>query len=116
MSIQIITAKPNEEGTAIASVSLVDDAGNSLTFAQLSNPKWQLSRLDGTVVDGCSFADSDLTALSWVIKGSDLALFGSTDGGARALTFIATYDSDAGLDLPLHAECRFRIQDLVGIK
>ena len=39
MSIQILTTQPAEKGTAIVTVAPTDEAGNSLTFAQLSNPQ-----------------------------------------------------------------------------
>lgn len=115
MTIQVLTTQPNEKGTAIFSVSPTDEDGNSIVFAQLTNPQWQMMQFDGTVVPGCSYDDSALTSLEWVVSGDQLAIFGDDDVGSRHVTFKATYDSSYGTGLPLHAECMFKIQPLVGI-
>ncbi len=117
MSIQTINVKPHEKGTAVVTVIPTDHATppNTLTFNQLKNPQWQMITAKGTVVDGCSFDDSSLTSLSWTILGNQLALFGTSDTGIRFITFKATYDSDIGNDLPVHAECQFTIEACYGI-
>lgn len=115
MTIQLLTEMPSEKGTAVFSVSPVDEDGDALSFAQLTNPQWQLMKTDGTIIDGCAFADSALTALEWVVKGDQLSIIGEGDTGTRRLTFKAAYDSDIGSDLPLHEECQFKIQNLLGI-
>ena len=115
MTIHILTEMPSEKGTAVFSVSPVDEAGDALSFAQLINPQWQLMRTDGSIIAGCAFSGSALTGLKWVVKGDQLAMFGEGDTGTRRLTFKATYDSDLGSGLHLHEECKFKIQDLLGI-
>lgn len=115
MSIQILTTQPNEEGTAVFSVSPTDEDGNALVFAQLGNPQWQMSTTDGTVIEGCEYSDSSMSSLEFVVSGDQLSILDSDDTGVRILTFKATYNSSSGSDLPLHAECKFKIQNLVGI-
>lgn len=115
MSIQVITTQPNEGGTAVVAVSPTDEDGNPLVFAQLGSPQWQMSAANGTVIPGCAYTDSSLTSLEWVISGSQLDMLDGDDSGVRFITFIATYDSSAGSNLPLHAECKFKIQSLVGV-
>lgn len=113
--IQVICTEPNEKGTAVVTAVPTDEDGNELVFNQLSNPQWQLMQSDGTIVNERSFANSALTALTWVIYGDDLAIFGVADGGERVLTFTATYDSTLGDGLPLHSEFKFHVQELLGI-
>jgi len=109
-----ISIKPSEKGTAVVTIYPVDEDGIALTFGQLNNPQWQLMKTNGTVVNDRTFALSALTGLSWVISGDDLAIFGSRDSGNRVISFQAAYDSSAGTDLPLTAECVFTIDKLVG--
>ena len=55
----------------------------------------------------------DLAAsIDFVFSGIDID-YG--DGPERVFTIEATYDSDGGSDLPLKAECHFRINDLVNV-
>ena len=115
MAIQVLNTKPNEKGTAVITVVPKDQSDTTLTFAQLTNPQWQMITAKGTIVDGCSFDDSSLTALTWVISGDQLALFGTSDTGIRRITFKATYDSDLGNALPIHDECQFEIDPCDGI-
>lgn len=113
--IQIIRTEPNEKGTAVVTATVVDENGDALTFDQLTNPQWQLMMPNGYIINNRSFADSALTALTWVLYGDDLAIFGVTDDGDRVLTFTATYDSTLGSNLPLHSEFKFKVQALLGI-
>lgn len=115
MTIQVLTTQPNEKGTAVFSVSPTDEDGNALVFAQLTNPQWQMMFSDGSIVDGCAYSDSSLTSLEWVVSGDQLSISDGGDTGLRFVTFKATYDSSLGSDLPIHAECKFKIQPLVGI-
>jgi len=80
-----------EKGTAIVTVSPVDDNGIALTFAQITNPEWQLMNTDGTVINDRTFANSAMTSLQFVLSGDDLAIFGDSDRGNRVLSFSAQY-------------------------
>jgi len=80
-----------EKGTAIVTISSVDDNGTSLAFAQLTNPEWQLMNTDGTVINDRTFANSAMTSLQFVLSGDDLAIFGDSDRGNRVLSFSAQY-------------------------
>ena len=111
---QTISVKPGEKGTAIVTLSPTDEDDTALTFGNLTNPQWQLMKLDGTVVNERTFANSSMTSLEFVLQGDDLAIFGDGDSGVRVLSFQASYDSDAGSGLPLVAEAKFTIDKLVG--
>ena len=92
MSVQVIPGDGiAEKGTAIVTISPVDDNGTSLTFSQLMNPEWQLMNTDGTVINDRTFASSDMTSLQFVLSGDDLAIFGESDRGNRVLSFSAQY-------------------------
>ncbi len=92
MSVQVISGDGiAEKGTAIVTVSPVDDNGTALTFAQLANPEWQLMNIDGTVINDRTFANTTMTSLQFVLSGDDLAIFGDSDRGNRVLSFSAQY-------------------------
>lgn len=92
MSVQVISGDGiAEKGTAIVTVSTVDDNGTALTFAQLTSPEWQLMNIDGTVINDRTFANSAMTSLQFVLSGDDLAIFGDSDRGNRVLSFSAQY-------------------------
>ena len=92
MSVQVISgAGIAEKGTAIVTISPVDDNGTALTFAQLTSPEWQLMNTDGTVINDRTFANSAMASLQFVLSGDDLAIFGESDRGNRVLSFSAQY-------------------------
>ena len=93
MSIQqiVVTGGIPEKGTAIVTISSVDDNGTSLAFAQLTKPEWQLMNTNGTVINDRTFANSAMTSLQFVLSGDDLAIFGDSDRGNRVLSFSAQY-------------------------
>ena len=92
MSVQVISGDGiAERGTAIVTISPVDDNGTALTFAQLTSPEWQLMNIDGTVINDRTFANSAMTSLQFVLSGDDLAIFGDSDRGNRVLSFSAQY-------------------------
>ena len=92
MSVQVIPGDGiAEKGTAIVTIYPVDDNGTALTFAQLTNPEWQLMGTDGTVINDRTFANSAMASLQFVLSGGDLAIFGDSDRGNRVLSFSAQY-------------------------
>lgn len=111
---QTISIEPNEKGTAVVTIAPTDQDGTALVFTDLTNPKWQLMRSDGGVINDRTFAASAMTALTFVLSGDDLAIFGESDSGNRVLSFHATYNSTVGTDLPLVAECNFKVARALG--
>ena len=92
MSAQVVSGDGiAEKGTAIVTISPVDDNGSSVAFAQLTSPEWQLMNIDGTVINDRTFANSAMTSLQFVLSGEDLAIFGDSDRGNRVLSFSAQY-------------------------
>jgi len=120
MSIQQISVEGGipENGTAIVTISPLDDNKDAVSFAQLTNPQWQLMRIDGAVVNERSFANSSMTSLQFVLNGDDLAIFGDADRGNRVLSFQANYDGslDDGTTFVgnIVAECAFNIFKVLG--
>lgn len=112
--ITTITTTVCEKGTVVVTISPTDSSGSSLTIGQLTDPRWQLMRPSGAIVNSRSFANCPLTSLSWVLTGDDLAIFGAKDTGNRVLSFQSTYESDVGSGLHLNAECYFTISKLLG--
>ena len=93
MSIQkiVVTGGIPEKGTAIVTIAPVDDNSTAVSFAQLTNPQWQLMRIDGTIVNERSFVNSSMVSLEFVLSGDDLAIFGGSDSGDRVISFQASY-------------------------
>lgn len=110
-----LSIKPTEKGTAVVTISPKDEAGVVLSVGDLISPQWQLMRIDGTIVNERSFANSSpMSSLEIVLTGDDLAIFGVRESGRRIFSFQAQYDSDAGTGLYLTAEVEFTIQELKG--
>ena len=106
-----LTTQAVEESTFVVTAAFTDEDAVAVV------PKtavWTLSDKDGTVINGrLDVTISPLAAsVDIVLSGDDLAI---ADGKTRKLTIKATYDSDAGTDLPLNDELSFQIQRLVGV-
>ena len=93
MSVHVISVDGGipEKGTAIVTIVPLDDNGTAVSFAQLTNPEWQLMNTDGTVINDRTFANSAMASLQFVLSGDDLAIFGDSDRGNRVLSFSAQY-------------------------
>jgi hypothetical protein len=111
---QSISVEPNEKGTAVVTIAPTDEDDTALVFTDLTDPKWQLMRSDGSVVNDRTFALCAMTALTFVLSGDDLAIFGPWDDRERILSFSATYNSTNGTGLPLVAECSFTVSRVTG--
>ena len=104
--------EPSERGTAVFTISPVDDDGKTLTIGQLINPQWQLMTTGGVVIEGCEFGDNEMDSLTVTLKGDQLAIL--SDGKPkRIFGFQAQYNSTSGSNLPLNDECSFKIKKLV---
>ena len=119
MSVQVISGDGiAEKGTAIVTISPVDDNGTALTFAQLTSPEWQLMNTDGTVINERTFANSAMVSLQFVLSGDDLAIFGESDRGNRVLSFSAQYtgtlDDSTSFTGNIVAECVFNVFRVLG--
>ena len=105
-----ITIKPNEKGTAIVTMTFMNEDGDAVV------PKtktWQLMLTDGSVINNRSFANGSFSGTEITLSGLDLAVHTAETRSVRIFAFQGTYDSDAGNDLPLHDEVRFAIERLV---
>ena len=104
-----LTTEPNEKGTAIITLTYTDEDGATVVPETAA---WQLMKKDGTIVNNRSFANCTFTGTTVVLSGDDLQLFASDDK-KRIFAIHATYNSDAGSNLPLNDEVQFKIDDLV---
>lgn len=103
-----------EESTYVITVSFTDEDDNAITPITLT---WTLVDTKGTVINsredvviGTPSSSEDI-----VLSGDDLQITGSNDNRKRILAVEATYDSDAGSDLPLKQETQFIIDSLVAV-
>jgi len=113
--ITLLSVRPAEKGTAVITIIPKDEAGNVLTLDDLIDPQWQLMRMDGSVVNGRTFANSNgVASLEVVLTGEDLALVAVKESGKRHFSFQARYNSSLGSGLHLTAEVAFVIQDILG--
>ena len=109
---KLLSKKAAEEGTYIITAEFIDDDGDSVAPDTLT---WTLTDSSGTVINSrTSVSVSSPTASEdIVLSGDDLALQSGESGDTmRILTIQATYDSDAGTDLPLNDAAYFYIKDL----
>lgn len=120
MSIQTISVNGGipEGGTAIVSITPLDDNKVPITFNRLTSPQWQLMRTCGTVVNNRTFENSTLTSLQFVLTSDDLAIFGEPDRGGRVLSFQSSYTGQL-LDGSIFtgkvvAECVFNVFRVLG--
>ena len=120
MGIQQITVDGGvpRQGTAVVTISPVDENGIAVTFAQLTDLQWQLMRTDGEVVNSRDFVASAMTSLQFVLTGDDLAIFGDWDRGERVVSFQATYvgtlDDGSTFTGRIVAEGSFNVYNVLG--
>ncbi len=100
-----ITLAVPELGTLLATMKYVDALGN--TFVP-DTSAFQLTKLDGTIVNSRSFANGDFSGTTVVLTGADLALDAAGDI-TRVFSLQGTYTSDLGSGLPFTQETRFII-------
>jgi hypothetical protein len=112
---KLLSKKAAEEGTYIITAEFVDDDGDSVAPDTLT---WTLTDSSGTVINSRTSVSvsSPTSSEDIVLSGNDLALqTGESGDTLRLLTVEATYDSDAGLDLPLKDVAFFYIKDFKAI-
>lgn len=111
MAITILKKPAAEQGLYIVPVAFYDEAGALVVPRDIT---WSLL-VGQTICNGRNNvpipADSQINI---ALSGADLAI---TKGKSRLrrLLVLARYDSDLGTNLPLNAECRFTIANLVGV-
>ena len=113
MAVTKLTTEAPEEGTYSIIVGFTDEDGDAMSPTTLS---WSLVNMFGNVINERELVSIDAPSSSEtiVLYGDDLALSGIDR--RRRLTLIGTYDSTYGSDLPLTAECEFRISQFIGVE
>jgi len=103
-----------EESTYIITAAFTDEDDNAVSPNTLT---WTLTDTGGNVINDrqAENVDSPSSSEDIVLSGDDLQITGDSDNGRRILTVEATYDSNAGSDLPLKDSCKFQIDDLLVI-
>jgi hypothetical protein len=106
-----LTTRAVDKSTYIVTCSFSDENGDAVVPNTLT---WTLTDEDGTVINDREDVEVSVPAASYdiVLSGDDLKY---SDSWYRVLTIEATYDSDAGDDLPLRESCKFSVDDLVAI-
>ncbi len=101
-----------EESTYVITASFTDETGSTVVPGSVT---WTLSTDKGTIVNSRNGVTATAaTSITVVLQGDDLAILGR-ESNHRIFTLQATYDSDAGSDLPLKEEVHFSITPLVMI-
>ena len=111
----IITTKGQEESTYIVTAAFFDDDDDAvIPNAGLT---WTLTDDGGTVINSRSaVAISEAVSVDIVLTGDDLKPQATESGEyTRHVLIEGTYDSPSGTDLPIKDDCRFEIEDLVGV-
>lgn len=112
----VLTTPADEQGTYIIAVPFVDDIGVSV--APNAGLTWSLyKKVAGveTVVNGrLDVPIASAPTVTIVLAGDDLAIVDGEDK-RRFLIIEGTYNSAAGVNLPLKAQIAFLITPLVGV-
>lgn len=107
-----LTVTPNEESALSFSVIISDDDG-IVPLSYLTSLRWQLSDIDGNIINGRDFSSGLITENPTVIFGDDLEI--GENGTCRIIAIKAVYDSLLGLGITGTEEAKFSINDLVNI-
>jgi len=110
-----LTTHAAEQGTFVITVAFLDEDGAA---EDVKTATWTLTDKDGTVINSrTNVTITDPTSSEdIVLSGDDLAFqTGESNTAIRILTVEATYDSDAGSDLPLKESVEFIIDNLIKV-
>jgi len=104
-----LTTKAVDKSTYVVNCAFKDENGDAVVPNEL---KWTLTDDAGTVINSREDVVVAVPSSSEdiVLSGDDLKY---SDGRHRILTIEATYDSDAGSDLPLKESAKFMVDDLI---
>lgn len=105
----------NEGGAFLLNIIFRDENKNVVSA---KTQEWQLMKLDRSIVNNRSFANSVLggfTGNRVVLTGDDLAIFGDDDTRFRIFAVKGTYDSTFGNDLPCVTEVEFVITRMLNV-
>jgi hypothetical protein len=107
----VLSTKAIDKSTYVVTATFTDEDDNAVAPQTLT---WTLTDESGTVINSREDVDvsSPGTSEDFVLSGDDLAV---ADGSTRLLTIEATYNSDAGSDLPIRDQVRFTIEDLTAV-
>lgn len=114
MAITVLAAEAEEESTYIVQCTFTDEDGNAVVPNSIN---WTLTDDDGTVINSREqvAVGSPASSIEVVLSGDDLLLSETEEtyeAASRIFTIEATYDSDAGSDLPLKNSCQFVVRNL----
>lgn len=110
-----LTTTAEEESTYIVTAAFTDEDGNDAVPDTIT---WTLTDIAGNVINSRAAVsyNSPASSVDIVLSGDDLALqAGETGNVVRVLTIEATYDSDAGSDLPLKDTATFLIKNIEAV-
>lgn len=108
----VLDPPARERSTYPIRLTPLDEDGQPATLTGLS---WTLSRLDGAIInERFAVALENLTTPVVLLVGPDLAVDDEEGSNLvlRRVTFVGTYTSDLGTDLPLAEEVYVPIKPL----
>lgn len=109
-----LTKQAIEKGTYIIDLTFTDEDG--ATVAINSGGTWKLTNRSGHVINsrtGQVLAAASTASI--VLSGNDLSLPAGVSSEERLVTVEATYDSDAGSNLPLRDQVAFTVVNLTAV-
>lgn len=115
MPITITSPRATEEGTYILDFAFYDEDDALVVPTAMA---WTLTDVNGGVINAREDVDINplVSSGSIVLTGDDLALpAGSESESTRYVTFVGTYTSSLGSDLPLTDSVEFTIDPLPGV-
>lgn len=96
--------------TYVVTASFTDEAGDSVVPNALT---WSLRDGTGTIVNSRDAVSiTPAASVTIVLQGDDLLY---ADGATRYLTIEGDYDSTNGSGLPINAEVKISVDNLVGV-
>lgn len=115
MPVTITSPRATEEGTYILDFAFYDENDALVVPTAMA---WTLTDVNGDAINGRTAVDINplVSSGSIVLSGDDLALpAGSSSESKRYVTFVGTYTSSLGTDLPLTDDVEFVIDPLPGV-
>lgn len=105
-----LSTNATDGSTYVVTATFTDEAGDSVVPNTLT---WSLRDGTGGIVNSRDEVSlSPAASVTIVLQGDDLLY---ADGATRYLTVEGDYDSTNGSGLPLTAEVRFSVDNLVGV-
>ncbi|KKM69812.1 hypothetical protein LCGC14_1447050 [marine sediment metagenome] len=112
--------KLTDEAVETSNITIIatfkDEDKTIIDVSDLGSITWSLTDLDNNVVNSReNIAITTANPLTLTLEGNDLIIMAGENSSPvdRAVTFITTYDSSYGSNIPLKEEVRFKLRNRV---